>query len=149
MCLWSQQLAADIEAGRLCSARNYHDSNTKMDLTHAFISPEQDRKDRQRRIAESLSRVTQQDYDDALEARLREVREERGYTTREPSEWRDTDVPRWQQDAKDWLEFRDRVMLFGLDVQNKYASGGVPPMTLDEFKDELKKMDIVWTYKED
>ena len=27
MCLWSQQLAADAEAGRLCSARNYHDSS--------------------------------------------------------------------------------------------------------------------------
>ena len=27
MCLWSQQLAADVEAGRLCSERNYHDRN--------------------------------------------------------------------------------------------------------------------------
>ena len=26
MCLWSQRVLADIEAGRLCSERNYHDS---------------------------------------------------------------------------------------------------------------------------
>ena len=30
VCLWSQHLVADIEAGRLCSERNYHDSWTDM-----------------------------------------------------------------------------------------------------------------------
>ena len=28
MCLWSQRDPADAEAGRLCSARNYHDRRT-------------------------------------------------------------------------------------------------------------------------
>ena len=84
-----------------------------------------------------------------MEARLEEVCKARGYTKREPTGWAETKVPRWLQDCKDWAAFRDKVMLFGLEVQNQYEATGVPPMTLDEFKDELKKMDIVWTYKED
>lgn len=120
-----------------------------MDTKNVFLLPGQVRKDRQKRIADANSRITQQDYDDALEARLQEVREARGYTTREPSEWAGSDVPRWLQDAKDWGAFRDKLMLFGLEVQNQYVKTGVPPMSLKEFKDKLSQMNIVWTYKED
>lgn len=114
-----------------------------------IITPQEAEKDKAARIAAAASAVTLADYNDTLEGYLKEVRSARGYTDRDPSEYYNSGVPRWQQDAKDWLAFRDKVMLFGLDIQNKYANGGVPPMTLDEFKDELKKMDIVWTYKED
>lgn len=72
----------------------------------------------------------------------------RGYTDRDPSEYATSGVPRWAQDAKDWVAFRDSVMLWGLDVLNQYQQTGNPPMTLAAFRDELDKLDCEWTYED-
>jgi hypothetical protein len=89
---------------------------------------------------------TADDYDQAMEDYIREVRIARGYTTREPDDYFGSSVPRWAQDAVDWMKFRDAVMLYGLEVQNTYATTGAAP-TLTEFKAGLPKME--WSYKED
>ena len=51
--------------------------------------------------------MTADDYDAALEEHLREARTERGYTMREPDMYINSAVPRWKQDAEDWIAFRD------------------------------------------
>lgn len=89
--------------------------------------------------------VTVNDYDRAMEEHIYRTRAERGYTTREPSEYKDSSVPRWRQDALDYIAFRDEVMLYGLSVQNAYAAGEPVP-TLEEFKAALPV--IVWSYAE-
>ena len=43
------------------------------------------------------------DYDKAMEDHLLAERSARGYTTREPSDYKDSTVPRWAQDASDWI----------------------------------------------
>ena len=53
------------------------------------------------------STVTVDDYDQALEEHLRNARVARGYTTREPDKYLNSAVPRWRQDAEDWVPFRD------------------------------------------
>ena len=90
--------------------------------------------------------VTKADYDAAMEKHIRQAREERGYTTREPSEYLSSSVPRWAQDAADFVRFRDAVMLVGLRVINEYAKTGVAP-SLAEFKAMLPKCE--WTYAEE
>ena len=85
-------------------------------------------------------------YDAALEQHIYDTRVARGYTTREPSYYLQSSVPRWKQDAQDWVAFVDECMLYGLDVQNRYAAGEEVP-TLDEFKANLPQ--IVWTYTEE
>ena len=87
---------------------------------------------------EELTRL----YDDAMEAHLDAEKAERGYTKREPSDYAESTVQRYRQDAADWIRHRDEVMLYGLEVQNKAARGEAFP-TLEEFKDGLPK--IVWT----
>ena len=89
---------------------------------------------------------TEADYDNAMEDYLRFVRVERGYTTREPDDYFGSSNPRWSQDAKDWVAFRDAVMTYALGVINEYAATGNAP-TLAEFKAGFPKM--VWTYQEE
>ena len=86
-----------------------------------------------------------EDYDEAMEAHLLAERTARGYTLREPSDYKDSSVPRWAQDAADWIEHRDAVMLYGLEVMNHYAETGEAP-TLEEFRAALPK--IRWSFKE-
>lgn len=89
---------------------------------------------------------TVDDYDAAMEDYLRQVRSERGYTTREPDDYFGSSVPRWAQDAKDWVAFRDAVMTYALGVINEYAKTGVAP-SLKDFKAGFPKM--TWTYTEE
>lgn len=89
---------------------------------------------------------TPDDYDNAMEDYLRQVRSERGYTTREPDDYFGSSVPRWAQDAKDWVAFRDAVMTYALGVINDYTATGNAP-TLAEFKAGFPK--IAWTYQEE
>lgn len=89
---------------------------------------------------------TPADYDNAMEDYLRQVRSERGYTTREPDDYFGSSNPRWSQDAKDWVAFRDAVMTYALGVINTYTATGAAP-TLAEFKAGFPKM--VWTYQEE
>ena len=89
--------------------------------------------------------LTIADYDAAMEKYLYETRCARGYTTREPSDYKDSTVARWRQDAIDYIAFRDAVMFYGLDVQNKFAERGIAP-TLDEFLNNMPK--ITWSFEE-
>ena len=86
-----------------------------------------------------------EDYDAAMEDYIREVRIARGYTTREPDDYFGSSNPRWAQDAKDWVAFRDAVMTYALDVINTYSKTGNAP-TLAAFKAGFPKM--VWSYAE-
>ena len=88
---------------------------------------------------------TVEDYDAAMEDYLREVRYERGYTTREPDDYLGSSNPRWAQDAKDWVAFRDAVMTYALDIINTYSKTGNAP-SLAAFKAGFPKM--VWSYAE-
>ena len=81
-------------------------------------------------------------YDSAMEEHLDAEKAERGYTKREPSDYANSTVPRYKQDADDWTKHRDAVMLYGLDVLNK-AARGEPVPTLAEFKAALPV--IHWT----
>lgn len=87
--------------------------------------------------------ITPADYDRAMEDHIKAARVARGYTTREPSEYNDSSVPRWAQDAVDYIAFRDACMLYGLAVMNAYADGEEVP-TLEQFKENLPV--CVWTY---
>ena len=84
-----------------------------------------------------------EEYDQVMEDYITQTRMERGYTTREPSAYANSSVPRFAQDAKDWQKFLDETMLYGMKVRDEYASTGIAP-TIDEFKENLPK--IVWTY---
>lgn len=90
--------------------------------------------------------VTPDDYDKAMEQYILQTRIERGYTTRQPSYYSNSSVPRWKQDSEDWAKFLDNCMLYGLDIQNKYIAGKTVP-SLDEFKAGFPK--ITWTYTEE
>lgn len=85
-----------------------------------------------------------EEYNGLLEGYLLEVRSERGYTDREPSDYYNSTVSVWAKDAAKWVAFRDAVMLYGLDVLNRYKSEGVAPMTLDEFEQGLRAIKIDW-----
>lgn len=111
--------------------------------TVAFVPVVLDGKVCRARVYENQSPA---DYDTVMEDYIRQVRVERGYTTREPDDYFGSSVPRWVQDAVDWMKFRDAVMLYGLEVQNTYTATGAAP-TLAEFKAGLPKME--WSYKED
>ena len=81
-------------------------------------------------------------YDLAMENYLKTARIQRGYTTREPSDYVSSTVERWRQDAIDWIAFRDAVLVYALNVQNAVTAGGALP-TLDEFTDNMPV--IAWT----
>lgn len=88
--------------------------------------------------------MTKEDYDKAMEEHLLNERIARGYTLREPSDYKDDPYERFAQDAKDWIAHRSMVMVYGLQVQNDYEEGKEIP-TLEEFKERLPK--IEWTIK--
>lgn len=92
----------------------------------------------------SVEELTQL-YDAAMEEHLDAEKSARGYTKREPSDYANSTVERYRQDAADWTAHRDTVMLYGLEIQNKAARGETVP-TLDEFKAGLPK--IVWTIQD-
>ena len=107
---------------------------------------EPDEKGRRFQIVEvEPPEITVADYDRAMEEHIKAARVARGYTTREPTEYLGSSVPRWAQDATDYIAFRDACMLYGLSVQNAYAAGEPVP-TLEEFKAALPV--IVWSYAE-
>lgn len=92
--------------------------------------------------------VTVDDYNAALEDYLKSVRDARGYTDRDPSEYYNSGVERWAQDARNWIAFRDRVMLYGLQVLNEYQRTGEPPMALDAFAAALREIKCEWVYSD-
>lgn len=86
--------------------------------------------------------VDRADYDAAMEAHLRAERDARGYTDREPTDYMGSKVQRFRQDALDWCNHRDDVMLYGLEIINTFERTGLAP-TLAEFKAGLPV--IKWT----
>ena len=86
------------------------------------------------------------DFDAAMEKHLKSEREERGYTTREPDTYWNSEVPRWRQDAHDWVAHRDAVMEYALALITAVEAGERQPPTMEEFVAGLPK--IVWTYTE-
>ena len=88
--------------------------------------------------------ISMQTYDNIMEQHLYQERVDRGYTTREPSDYINSKVPRWAQDAQDWVNHRDDVMLYGLEVENHYKETGEAP-TPEEFQANLPN--ITWTYE--
>lgn len=95
---------------------------------------------------EDIPAPTVADFDAAMEEHLRIEREARGYTTREPDVYLDSQVPRWAADARDWIAHRDAVMLYALEIMNAVEAGTREPPTLDEFKQGLPT--IAWTEPE-
>lgn len=88
--------------------------------------------------------ITAQDYDNAMEEHLLMQRTARGYTLREPSDYKDDPYERFAQDARDWISYRSQIMVYCLQIQNDYAEGKQIP-SLEEFKQSLPN--IVWTIK--
>ena len=84
-----------------------------------------------------------QAYDDAMEAKIRETREARGYTTREPSVYALSTNPRMAQDAKDWTAYVTVCMEYADAEKQKYANGAANIPTVAEF---VAAMPVcVWT----
>ena len=111
------------------------------------INPQEAERLKSAKIAEARSRLTVDDYNRVLENYLMEKRSERGYTDRDPSEYYNSSVARWAQDARDWIAFRDRVMVYGLEVLNEYMDTGVAPLTIEEFSERLAEMEVKWTHE--
>lgn len=85
------------------------------------------------------------EFDAAMEQHLYDERAARGYTTREPDTYLNSSVPRWAQDARDWVAHRDAVMGYALALINAVESGERDPPTMAEFKAGLPC--IQWTYQ--
>ena len=85
-------------------------------------------------------------FDAAMEQHLYEERVARGYTTREPDAYINSSVPRWAQDARDWVAHRDAVMGYALALMNQVDDGERDAPTMAEFKAGLPA--IQWTYTE-
>ena len=88
--------------------------------------------------------ITIDDYDKAMELYLNKVRSARGYNTREPSDYISSGNERWKTDAQDWIAFRDEVMEYALDVQNKYIAQQPVP-SINDFIAGFPT--ITWTYR--
>ena len=86
------------------------------------------------------------DFDAAMEQHLYEERAARGYTTREPDAYINSSVPRWAQDARDWVAHRDAVMAYALALINAVDDGERDAPTMAEFRAGLPA--IQWTYTE-
>ena len=110
------------------------------------MTPQEAESQKAAKIAEARSRLTVDDYNRVLEDYLLGKRSERGYTDREPSDYYNSSVARWAQDARDWIEFRDRVMTYGLQIINDFYSGEQVP-SIDGVKAELEKIECNWTYE--
>ena len=93
-----------------------------------------------------IPQPTLADFDAAMEEHLRTEREARGYTTREPDAYINSSVPRWAQDARDWVAHRDEVMAYALALINAVESGQRQPPTMAEFEAGLPT--IAWTFAE-
>lgn len=89
---------------------------------------------------------TLSDYDNAMEDHLKSERYARGYTTREPDVYLSSSVPRWAQDATDWIAHRDAVMVYALGVMNDVESGKIEPPQLETFIENLPT--IEWSFPE-
>ena len=124
------------------------DTLPKTDKEHHAVPDGYELKDGKwvRKWRVELITYTEADYDNAMEDYLRSVRSERGYTTREPDTYLHSSDPRWSQDARDWIAFKDDVMHYALAIINEYKTSGKAP-TLEEFKAGFPKM--VWTYQEE
>ena len=85
-------------------------------------------------------------FDFAMEEHLTAERMERGYTTREPDSYLTSSVPRWAQDARDWVAHRDAVMEYALGIMNAVKAGAREPPTVAEFKAGLPQ--IEWSCAE-
>ena len=82
-------------------------------------------------------------YDDAMEQKIRETREARGYTTREPSVYALSTNPRMAQDAKDWTAYVTACMEYAEAEKQKYANGAANIPTVEQF---VAAMPVcVWT----
>ena len=92
--------------------------------------------------------ATLDEYKATLNAYLKEVLDARGYTEYDPSSYYNSVVERWAQDARDWIEFRDNVLVYALGIFNQYEDDGEPPCTLEEFDAALRQMKCVWTYND-
>lgn len=88
--------------------------------------------------------ITIEDYDKILEQHIRNTCKQRGYTTRQPSEYINSTVERWKQDALDFIKFRDECMLYGLEIENM-CKNNQKIISLEQFKLDLPK--IKWTFK--
>lgn len=86
------------------------------------------------------------DFDAAMEAHIYDERCARGYTTREPDVYLNSQVPRWASDARDWVSHRDAVMLYALEIMIAVEAGTREPPTMAEFTAGLPQ--IAWSYKE-
>ena len=86
------------------------------------------------------------DFDAAMEEHLCTERAARGYTTREPDAYINSSVPRWAQDARDWVAHRDAVMAYALALINAVESGQRQPPKMAEFKADLPT--ITWSFTE-
>ena len=73
------------------------------------------------------------DFDAAMEQHLYDERAARGYTTREPDAYINSSVPRWAQDARDWVAHRDAVMGYALALINAVDDGERDAPTMAEF----------------
>ena len=111
------------------------------------MTPQEAQRLKAAKIAEARSRLTVDNYNRVLEDYLLGKRSERGYTDRDPSEYYNSSVARWAQDARDWIAFRDRVMVYGLDVLNEYMDTGIAPLTIEDFSKRLAEMEVKWTYE--
>ena len=109
---------------------------------HEAVKPRKSRKIVDGKLVVS-DLVSIADYDRIMEQHIKDACIARGYTTREPDAYLNSTVPRWKQDAEDFVAFRDEVMLYGLQVQNDYAAGKPVP-SLEEFKANLPV--IHWNY---
>lgn len=89
---------------------------------------------------------TYDDYDNAMEDYIRQVRIDRGYTLREPSGYKGDPYPRFAQDAEDFILFRSLCMQYALPILNRYKETGEAP-TMEEFKAGFPK--CAWTYQEE
>lgn len=84
------------------------------------------------------------DFDKEMENYLLEIRTQRGYTTREPTDYINSTNERWKQDAIDWIQFRDAVISYTQNIINDNTI--YTNILLDEFKANLPV--ITWTFND-
>lgn len=123
-----------------------HDGKIAMPNGYELADTPDGKEWRQKWRYEDAPAPTLADFDAAMEEHLTTEREARGYTTREPDVYLNSQVPRWASDARDWVAHRDTVMLYALEIMNAVEAGTREPPTLDEFKAGLPH--IEWSIAE-